>query len=159
MPETNQLADITHTIQLAVAPVFLLSALGTTLSVLTTRLSRVIDRARVLESRFGALPEAEQQNAKAELATLSRRGQLIHRAVTAGVLASLSVCLLISSAFVGYLTNSNLGLVVATFFIFAMGLFAFSLLSFLREVFLSLDSLKFGKHAVVKVDATAQAPL
>ena len=63
--------------------------------------------------------------------------------------ASLSVCLLISSAFFGYLFNTNLGLVVATFFILAMGLFAFALLSFLREVFLSLDSLKFGKHAVV----------
>ena len=45
----NGLSDITHTIQLAVAPVFLLSALGTTLSVLTTRLSRIIDRARLLD--------------------------------------------------------------------------------------------------------------
>lgn len=156
MPETSQLADITHTIQLAVAPVFLLSALGTTLSVLTTRLSRVIDRARVLEARFAELGPREQEHAKAELATLSRRGKVIHRAVTAGVGAALSVCLLIISAFIGYLTNSNLGLVVATFFIVAMGLFAFSLVSFLREVFLSLDSLKFGKHAVVQTpDATS----
>jgi hypothetical protein len=44
------------------------------MSVLTTRLSRVIDRARVLEARFAALAVHEQENARAELATLSRRG-------------------------------------------------------------------------------------
>ena len=55
MSDTNQLADITHTIQLAVAPVFLLSALGTVLSVLATRLGRIIDRARLLEARFPSL--------------------------------------------------------------------------------------------------------
>lgn len=149
MSDTSQLADITHTIQLAVAPVFLLSALGTTLSVLTTRLSRVIDRARVLEGRFPQLPEGEQRNAKLELETLSRRGALIHRSLTAGVAASLSVCLLIIAAFVGYMTATNLGMVVSSLFIIAMGLFAFSLVSFMREVFLSLDSLRFGRHAVV----------
>lgn len=149
MSDTSQLADITHTIQLAVAPVFLLSALGTTLSVLTARLGRVIDRARVLEGRWAALAEAEQQHAKLELDTLSHRGTLIHRALTAGVIASLCVCLLIITAFIGYLTQSNLGSAVAGLFILAMGSFAVSLLSFLREVFYSLDSLRFGKHAVV----------
>lgn len=149
MSDTNQLADITHTIQLAVAPVFLLSALGTVLSVLTNRLSRIIDRARVLEARFAGLPEEEQVRARTELDTLTRRARLIHRALTAGVSAALSVCLLIITAFVGYLTESNLGLVVAGLFIMAMGLFAFALVSFMREAVLSLGSLRFGQHAVV----------
>lgn len=153
MADANQLADITHTIQLAVAPVFLLSGIGTTLSVLTTRLSRIIDRARVLEARFSSLPTEEQTHATEELRTLSARGRLINRALTAGVGSALAVCLLIVSAFVGYLTNSNLGLVVAGTFIVAMSLFALSLITFLREVFLSLDSLKFGKHAVVQTEA------
>jgi hypothetical protein len=64
--------------------------------------------------------------------------------------AALMVCLLIIAAFVGYLTDMNLGLVVAAFFIVAMGLFAFSLVSFMREAVLSLDSLRFGKHAVIE---------
>lgn len=153
MSDTSQLADITHTIQLAVAPVFLLSALGTTLSVLTARLARVIDRARVLEGRFPQLPQTEQRHAKLELETLTRRGALIHRALTAGVGASISVCLLIIAAFLGYMGSTNLGMVVSSLFIIAMGLFAFSLVSFLREVFLSLDSLRFGKHAVVAATA------
>lgn len=145
----NGLSDITHTIQLAVAPVFLLSALGTTLSVLATRLARIIDRARFLESQLDTLEPLQQERAQTELHTLSRRARLIHRALTAGVGAALSVCLLITLAFVGYLTQTNLGGAVAVLFILAMGLFVFSLLSFMREAVLSLDSLRFGQHAVV----------
>jgi hypothetical protein len=145
----NGLSDITHTIQLAVAPVFLLSALGTTLSVLATRLARIIDRARLLESQLDTLSEVERRRAFTELDTLSRRARLIHRALTAGVGAALSVCLLITLAFVGYLTQTNLGAAVAVLFILAMGLFVFSLVSFMREAVLSLDSLRFGQHAVV----------
>ena len=149
MSDTNALADITHTIQLAVAPVFLLSALGTVLSVLTNRLGRIIDRARQLESRLAGLDQGEQAHARLELATLSRRARLIHRALTTGVGAALSVCLLIITAFVGYLTESNLGIEVSGLFILAMGLFAFALVSFMREAVLALDSLTFGKHAVI----------
>lgn len=151
MSDTNALADITHTIQLAVAPVFLLSGLGTVISVLTTRLGRIIDRARLLESRVKTLDDAERAHAQLELQTLSRRARLIHRALTTGVGAALAVCLLITTAFVGYLTGSNLGLAVAGLFIFAMGLFAFALVSFMREAVLALDSLHFGKHAVIDV--------
>jgi hypothetical protein len=146
----NALSDITHTIQLAVAPVFLLSALGTTLSVLTTRLSRIIDRARLLESRLDGLSDAEHAHAMKELGTLSRRARLIHRALTSGVGAALAVCVLITLAFLGYLTGINFGVVVAILFIVAMGLFVFALISFMREAVLSLDSLRFGQHAVVK---------
>lgn len=149
MSDTNQLADITHTIQLAVAPVFLLSALGTVLSVLTNRLSRIIDRARLVEVRMKDLDETEQTHARRELDTLSRRARLIHQALTSGVAAALTVCLLITTAFVGYLTESNLGLVVAALFIIAMALFAFSLISFMREAVSALGSLRFGKHAVL----------
>ena len=149
MSDTNQLADITHTIQLAVAPVFLLSALGTVLSVLTNRLGRIIDRARTLETRFVALGEGEQRHARAELDGLSARARLIHRALMSSVGAALCVCMLITTAFVGYLTDSNLGLAVAGLFITAMVLFAFALMNFIRETVLSLASLRFGQHAVL----------
>jgi hypothetical protein len=144
MSDTNQLADITHTIQLAVAPVFLLTALGTVLSVLTNRLARIIDRARLLETGLEALVDTALADATLELETLFKRANMIHRALTSGVAAALTVCLLIITAFVGYLFKNNLGFVVATLFIVAMGLFAFALVNFLREAVLSLTSLRFG---------------
>jgi len=145
----SALEDISKTIQLAVAPVFLLSAIGTTLSVLTTRLSRVIDRARTLEARFATSNEAEQSRSRVELDLLSRRARLIYVSLTTGVGAALSVCLLIMVAFIGYLFQVNVGRVVALLFIVALGLFVFALINFLREIFRSLESLRFGLRSVV----------
>ena len=53
MPLTLPTGDVTHVIQLAIAPVFLLTAVGTMLNVLVSRLSRSVDRRRVL---VAALP-------------------------------------------------------------------------------------------------------
>ena len=43
---------VAHAIQLAVAPVFLLTGIAAILSVMTNRLGRIIDRARVLEEKL-----------------------------------------------------------------------------------------------------------
>ena len=43
--------DIAHLIQVALTPIFLISAIGVTLNVLTSRLARIVDRARRLEER------------------------------------------------------------------------------------------------------------
>ena len=46
---TLQLGDVSHIIQLSIAPVFLLTGVGTNLTVLTNRLARIIDRSRTIE--------------------------------------------------------------------------------------------------------------
>ena len=64
---------VAHAVQLAVAPVFLLTGIAAILSVMTNRLGRVIDRARVLE---GKLEEASPESVavlRADLAVLSQR--------------------------------------------------------------------------------------
>ena len=48
MALATPITDITHVIQLAVAPVFLLTAVGTIITALTNRLGRAIDRRRVV---------------------------------------------------------------------------------------------------------------
>jgi hypothetical protein len=48
----NEIDEIAHVIQLSIAPVFLLTGVGTLLNVLSGRLARIIDRARVLEQRL-----------------------------------------------------------------------------------------------------------
>ncbi|MBU3658145.1 MAG: DUF2721 domain-containing protein, partial [Rhodocyclaceae bacterium] len=49
MMTSQPVTDIAHIVQMAVAPVFLLTGVGAILSVLTTRLARVIDRGRQLD--------------------------------------------------------------------------------------------------------------
>ena len=139
------LQDITHTIQLAVAPVFLLTALGTTLSVLVARLARIVDRARRVEARMREESGPVLQGTLRELASLEGRARLIHWALTFGTTAALLVCLLIAVAFVGYLSGARVGTVMALLFIVAMAAYVVALLCLLREVGIAIANLQFGK--------------
>ena len=49
---------IVHAIQLAIAPVFLLTGIGAMLGVMANRLARIIDRARALDQLWAELDEA-----------------------------------------------------------------------------------------------------
>jgi hypothetical protein len=138
------LQGITHTIQLAVAPVFLLTALGTTLSVLTTRLARIVDRARRVEARLRDEERATRQDSVRELRMLEDRVRLIYWALTLGTSAALLVCLLIAVAFIGYLFGANLGTPMAMLFIAAMAAYVGALVCFLREVFQAIAAMRFG---------------
>jgi hypothetical protein len=140
----NPLQDITHTIQLAVAPVFLLTALGTTLSVLVARLARIVDRARRVEARMHDEAGPVRDATVLELRALEGRARLIHWALTFGTSAALLVCLLIAVAFVGYLAGIRVGSLMAVLFIAAMGAYVVALLCLVREVGQAIATLRFG---------------
>jgi hypothetical protein len=72
--------DIVHLIQSAVAPVFLLSGVGVTLGVLTNRLARIVDRARLLEMREDE-EQARADSTAASLRVLARRAHYINTAI------------------------------------------------------------------------------
>ena len=144
----NPISDLAHAIQDAIAPVFLLSAHRTILSELVTRLGRVVDRARVLAARAseldtmstgGSLPPA------AEIAILRRRRQLVNYAITAAVTAALLVCLVIALAFISFMLNQNFAQLMAWLFVLAMAAFITTLVLFLREIVLTVSSLRIGQ--------------
>lgn len=146
MHEVSNIGAVAHVIQLAVAPVFLLTAIGTLLSVMTNRLGRIIDRARLLETRLeSALPESVA-GMHSQLATLSRRAKLINRAITFSTAAALLVCTVIAILFLGDFLNCTITLPVALLFITAMLSLVLALLSFLREIFVATVNLRIGPH-------------
>jgi hypothetical protein len=136
--------DIPHVIQLAVAPVFLLSGVGVTLGVLVNRLGRIIDRARTLEEALPVTTGTTHEVAAAELHTLSRRAALVNRAITLCTACALLICLLIAGLFIGAILGLGLTALLAGLFILAMVALIGGYLSFLREVFLATESLRFG---------------
>jgi uncharacterized protein DUF2721 len=140
-PQASTVTDLAHTIQLAIAPVFLLTAVGTILGVLSTRLARIVDRARVLRGRLPPQPIPGGDPTIAELALLVRRRQLVNLAITCGVSAALLVCLLIATLFVGSLVHANVSPLVAALFVLAMVAIVGALTSFLREIFLASGAL------------------
>lgn len=139
----SQVSGIAHVIQLAVAPVFLLSGVGVILTVLTNRLARIIDRARALEG--GSHPHVADP--QFELRALSRRAHLIHRAITLTTSTALLICAVIVALFLGAVLGRDLSGVISLLFITAMLAFIAALVNFLREIFLATASLRFGPPA------------
>jgi hypothetical protein len=139
-----QISGIAHVIQLAIAPVFLLTAIGTLIMVLTNRLGRAVDRSRVLEDRLPALQAAQATAARTELHLLARRIRLVYVATVLAVLAALFVCVLIVVAFAGAFVETNLTRLVAAMFAVAMLALTGSLVVFLREMFLAVTSARLA---------------
>ncbi len=135
----THIADITHAIQLAVAPVFLLTAIGTLITALNNRLGRAVDRRRVVQDRLQHASQESAAEARIELATLARRSRLIYFSILAAVTAALLVCLVVACAFVGALLTIELSKAVAVLFILAMCALVVCLALFLREIFLAVS--------------------
>jgi MFS family permease len=134
-------SDIARTIQLAIAPVFLLTALGTILGVFSNRLGRIVDRTRVLSERMRDSQHAQLHAAmRSELEQLAGRRRLVNYAIGCATAAALFVCLLIAAAFFGSLLQLNVSRVLAALFIVAMLAFIAALVFFLREVLVAVAS-------------------
>lgn len=138
------IAGIARVIQLAIAPVFLLTAIGSLLGVLTTRLSRVIDRARRLEDRLPHASTADAAHMHDDIAQLGARARLVSLSISLSVGAALLVCTIIALLFIGAELSIAVERVVAVCFVLAMVALIGALVIFLREVLVATRSLAFG---------------
>lgn len=145
MEETILVADIAHVIELAVAPVFLITGIAGLLGVLSNRLGRITDRARVVEARLYITHDSEREDRlKEESRILWRRVKLINSAIRLCTSAALLVCMVIAVIFIGYYTVIDLSPVISLLFIGAMLVLLVGLLVFLREVHLATHTMKSG---------------
>lgn len=132
--------EIAGVIQLAVAPVFMLTAVGAILAALNLRLGRAVDRRRTLEQSLARMPQPERAAAEEELATIARRIRFVYLATLFAVVSGLFVCLLIVGAFLGAFVRVDLSYTIGAMFIFAMLALIACLLFFLREIFLAVST-------------------
>ncbi len=144
MDAGTPLVDIGHVIQLAVAPVFLLSGIGIVLTVLTNRLARVVDRARKLEEAARSSTGAALEERRQELGVMAYRARLMNRAITLSTCSALLVAVVVVLLFLAAFLRFNATLPVAGLFILAMLSLIGALLLFLREVFLAIKALRIG---------------
>ena len=135
---------VAHAVQSAVAPVFLLTGIAAMLSVITNRLGRVIDRARVLEEKLERASPESLPTLRADLAVLSRRAKLNGRAITLCTTTALLVCTVIAVLFLSASLRFDASIPVTLLFIVAMLSFFLGLLCFLREIYLATKSLRIG---------------
>lgn len=137
-------SDISHVIQLAVAPVFLLAGIGAFINAFAGRLGRIFDRSRALEVVFVASNPDQQTAIRVELEALGRRARLAYLGIALDILAALLVCLLIAIAFAEHFFGFEIRGLIGGLFIAAMLSLIGGLLAFLREVFIAVRSLSIG---------------
>jgi Protein of unknown function (DUF2721) len=135
--------DIVHLIQTAIAPVFLLTGVASTLGVLTTRLSRIVDRARVLEDRIAGHP-GEGPQLHGELGVLARRAHFINIAISLATISALLVALVVVTLFANAFFSSELSVLIALLFVGAMVCLSTAYIVFFIEVRIAVAALRIG---------------
>jgi hypothetical protein len=130
----ENLTTVAHVIQMAVAPVFLLTGIGAILSVLTGRLGRLVDRFRALSESSEPLQATQAR----ELTILTVRARWVHWAITLCTASALFVAIVIGALFVGAVANIDPSRIVSILFIMAMISLIIGLGCFLREISLSV---------------------
>lgn len=149
METLNAFGDIGHIVQLAVAPVFLLTGIAAFLGVLSNRLGRITDRARVLERRLANISGDRYILIEKELSSLWRRINMINKAIRLCTSSALLVCMVVVMLFLRGLFPFNLSALIAVLFIAAMIALIVGLIYFLREVTKATRSLQIGMEIAV----------
>ncbi len=143
--EPQATSSVAQLIQLAVGPVFLISGVGVTLNVLTSRLARIVDRARSVEAELESATDATRISGfERSLRVAAKRARLINAAVTlaaaSALLTTIVVVMLFSSAFLPF----DFSFAIAAMFVGAMICLAIAYLVFLVEVRVSTATLRIG---------------
>ncbi|HXZ97692.1 MAG TPA: DUF2721 domain-containing protein [Burkholderiales bacterium] len=146
LPQALDATALSHAIQNAVVPVFLLTGIGAMLAVLANRLGRIVDFARILEGRLSASSEKERVDTHKQLTVLSRRARLIYAAISLSVLCALLICTVIVLLFVEVFLSLKIPGLIGVLFIVAMLAFIIALICFLREVYVATVTLRIGSH-------------
>jgi hypothetical protein len=136
---------IAQTIQLALAPVFVLVAIGNILNLLSSRLGRIIDRSRNLQERYSSTSGAEHDAIVIEMRAIARRIHLINRAIFLMVLSGLTIGVTVAVLFLEEFVAVRLQLVAAGLFLVAISLLMWALLLFLRETRIASAQLRIPK--------------
>lgn len=146
IPSAN-LGDVNYAIQLALAPVFLLTGIAGILNVMAGRLGRIIDRGRQLTEH--ALPKILERpkTVEYELASLERRRHLASSAITACTFSALLVCMVIATLFLEVLLQVELKWMVGLIFTGSTLALVAGLAYFLREVHLATQTVRIPQSA------------
>jgi hypothetical protein len=148
LPNIIQATDVAHLIQVALTPIFLISAIGVTLSVLTSRLSRIVDRARIMENELSRPDYApDGRDLHGALEVLARRARYINAAITLITLSGLLTALVVVMLFVNAFVHWELSAFIAILFILSMLALAAALTAFLIEVRIATTTLRIGIEA------------
>jgi hypothetical protein len=136
--------DVAHAIQLSLAPVFLLNGIGVLLGMMTSRLARIVDRARGIEERLQHASGAEARDIVGTLGVMRGRARLMNFSITFATVAALLVAVVVALLFASAFAAISLTAMVSLLFIVSMLSLVGALLAFLIEIRIATASLRIG---------------
>jgi hypothetical protein len=136
--------DVAHAIQLSLAPVFLLNGIGVLLAMLTSRLARIVDRARGVEQRLAQVEGDEARDIQCALAVTRQRARLMNFSITLATVAALLIAVVVALLFASEFATFSLSVVVSVLFIVSMASLVAALLAFLIEIRIATAALRIG---------------
>lgn len=145
MEAQTHISAIAHTIQVAVAPVFLLGGVGAMLGVLSNRLSRIVDRARVLEAALVQAAPGRLPALRKGLRGQARRARLTNWAIAFCIGCALLISGAIIVLFAGAFVRWDLSILIAILFVGSILSLICGLFCFLKEIQLATRYLRIGE--------------
>lgn len=134
--------DVAHAIQLALAPVFLLTGIAGLLNVVAGRLARIIDRGRSLTEHELPPHLQDTEVLRKELNRLERRRHFASLAITACTCSALLVCMVVAVIFLQVLLQVEFKWVISSLFTASTLTLIVGLAYFLREVHLATRTVR-----------------
>jgi hypothetical protein len=135
-------ADLASIVQVALTPVFFLTAIAALLNVFSTRLGRVADHVDVLTDNLETADANRSTVLKVQLAYLRRRSHLLDAAVVLAATAGIAICCAGFALFLGALRERAAAPVLV--FLFGAGLLCTigALSAFLVEMLMASRGLR-----------------
>lgn len=140
--DQSSLDNVTHVIQVALTPIFLLSGIAALLNVFSTRLGRVADRVDKLAIELQSGTTSEITSRSAEFSHLRRRSFVLDVAVVLGAMGGVATCGSALELFVGALRNTTAAIVLFSLFGFALLCTIAALAAFAVEMILASQALR-----------------
>ena len=135
-------AMIAQTIQLALAPVFVLVAIGNIMNILTTRLARMVDRSRHLQMLLPGTEGSEHDVVVVEMRIIDQRIAHVGRALLCLVISGLAIGTTVAVLFLSERVATDLRVVTALTFVAAIALLMAALVMLLLETRLAARALR-----------------
>ena len=139
---TNLLAELVPILQIAIGPVILISGVGLLLLSMTNRFGRAIDRSRILSRELRENPNVDREQILAQITILSKRADLIQRAITLASVSVLLAAILIIVLFLMALLQVNAAWLIIVLFIGCMVSLIGSIIAFIQDINHALEALK-----------------
>jgi len=141
MPSTS-LTELIPVLQIAIAPVILISGVGLLLLTLTNRFGRAVDRTRQIHRELREAVAADRPRLANQVEVIYRRARLIQLSIIMGALSALFAAMLILALFFTALMKWESAVVISLIFIFCLVSLVVSLITFIMDMRLSLKALK-----------------